>query len=570
MSKIQFDYESIKNRVVKNLSKQEGWEESMAYSAVDSIISAFAEELGIDMNGIEAYSYENFWSKARNKSSLLVMSPMHGYKPHRKQGSEGTIRISTSETFDSSNGKNVIIPKFSQFSGAGYYFCNDSDKTLNGKEPFVDINVIEGERIDVNFVAQGDTYEEKEIVSESVENQLFRVTVNDIEWTVVDSLYECDSEAQCYEVNLSPNCKSVIVRFGNGFYGQKLNKGDVVKITYLETHGKECYIEKENVSTVETQLYDSDGKPLVCFCKNVTAIKGGKDYPTIEEIRLNSPRVYQTGDRASNEDDYAAVINDLTSISKIIVYGAFEKLKDEGKSLFTFIPSEENVVHIGALDGDFKPLSDSTKNSLIERIHKINDPTDLIVFEDVNTIPFKVTVKAVVKSTAYSLSEVKSNINDRFDEIYKIQNRDFNQAIYDSDLVSLADGSEGINYCKVTVTPFIKGDLKNANTFKFDIPYDNFNIEKTYVYIRNKSVNGDWTNVGYCDENGNILPSDTNNIVTGSINVTTHEGSCEFESPLLDFENYEFKVESFAEMPKDKSKIWYLGETDISVSYPED
>ena len=114
MAKIQFDYESIKERVLKKLSAESEWANFLSYGTLDNVISSIVNELAYEVQYGEYNTIENFWNMARNKSSLLQMSPMHGFKVPRKQASSGTVRISTSETFDSTHDSPISIPQFFQ------------------------------------------------------------------------------------------------------------------------------------------------------------------------------------------------------------------------------------------------------------------------------------------------------------------------------------------------------------------------------------------------------------------------------------------------------------------------
>ena len=115
MAKIQFDYDSIKNRIITNLASTSSWASFLDYGAIDNVISSLANEMTYEIQYSEYNCFENYWNLARNRSSLLQMSPMHGFIVPRKQASSGTLRVSTSQTFDSSHDKNISIPKFFQF-----------------------------------------------------------------------------------------------------------------------------------------------------------------------------------------------------------------------------------------------------------------------------------------------------------------------------------------------------------------------------------------------------------------------------------------------------------------------
>lgn len=578
MSIIKFDYNSMKNRVLNRLSANEDWKNFLPYSVIDGLVSAILTELAYDIGYCERNEVENFWNKAMNKSSLLVQSGVHGYKPRRKQGCVGTLRLSTSKTFDSSFAREIYIPKFSQFSGGGYYFCTNEFKTLSPSDNYVDFNVVQGEKIEIDFVAKGDIFETKYINDDSIENSLFEVSVNDIIWKEVDSLFESEKTDQVYTLTLEPNCRGLTIKFGNDVYGKKLEIGDLVKIRYLSTSGSKCdIIDNGVVNKCESTFYDSKGNSITCYVTNITNLSGGSDYPTIEEIRELSPKVYQTGDRASSSDDYIAMIKNLTSISKIIVWGAYEELMDRGLSPFDFLPSEENVIHISAIrsvgENEFEPLPIGIQNELIEKLHLKCDPTDLIKFEDVNLIPFRINVNGTLSSTSYSLSEVKSDIRNQLIEKYKLINRNFNESINLSDVIALVDNTKGIDYCDCDYTVYYDDSLYSNMTYTKILPFQNFNdISKNILYIRDVSIDNDWIKLASVNKYGMLISESEDYPITGNLQMNS-DGYYVLNINLRNipeesYNNYELRFEVDVTPTKLRKTIWYLGETDINLKYP--
>ena len=113
------------------------------------------------------------------------------------------------------------------------------------------------------------------------------------------------------------------------------------------------------ITNVESQAFDSSGYSVKLYCTNISSFIGGKDYPSIEEIREISPNVYQTGDRASSRSDYYTILQKMSDLSKISVWGAYETLIDNNKDPWGFIPTEQNVVHLAVLLGDeYESLDD--------------------------------------------------------------------------------------------------------------------------------------------------------------------------------------------------------------------
>ena len=588
MAKIAFDYESIKNRVLQNLSAQSEWASFLDYGVIDNIISSVVNEMSYQIQYAEYNTTENFWNMARNRSSLLQMSPMHGYIVPRKQASSGTVRVSTSSTFDSSYPKTISIPKFFQFSGNGIYVCAESDTQLNSTENYVDVSCVQGEVKEVSFLAEGIQYEKKIISDDSVDNSFFVLTVNDVEWTCVDSLFLCKSTDQCYQVRTLPNLSGVIIKFGNDVFGKKLNKNDVVKFKYISTSGANGNIYTSDViNSVESQAFDSSGYSVKLYCTNISSFMGGKDYPSIEEIREVSPNVYQTGDRASSRTDYETILQKMSDLTKIAVWGAYETLKDNNEDPWGFIPTEQNVVHLALLLGDeyesFDDLEKTNpeyvklkKTKIIETLHEVNDPTDLISFESTNKIPMVFHIDATIVSSAYTTAEVANNIKTNLSNAYNIKTMNFGDSVYDSDYVRLIDETEGVKN-HISHIELYKDNITLSSDYycDFNLPIYPISWDSVKVYVKDTTVeNSEYELMATCDSNGNIIGAEDTTYVTtnSSLDLNSGVGALNIASGLTeDYHNYSFKIvyQYFEKNLKNSSRsnVLYYDDAVITLEY---
>ena len=588
MAKIAFDYESIKNRVLQNLSAQSEWASFLDYGVIDNIISSVVNEMSYQIQYAEYNTTENFWNMARNRSSLLQMSPMHGYIVPRKQASSGTVRVSTSSTFDSSYPKTISIPKFFQFSGNGIYVCAESDTQLNSTENYVDVSCVQGEVKEVSFLAEGIQYEKKIISDDSVDNSFFVLTVNDVEWTCVDSLFLCKSTDQCYQVRTLPNLSGVIIKFGNDVFGKKLNKNDVVKFKYISTSGANGNIYTSDViNSVESQAFDSSGYSVKLYCTNISSFMGGKDYPSIEEIREVSPNVYQTGNRASSRTDYETILQKMSDLTKIAVWGAYETLKDNNEDPWGFIPTEQNVVHLALLLGDeyesFDDLEKTNpeyvklkKTKIIETLHEVNDPTDLISFESTNKIPMVFHIDATIVSSAYTTAEVANNIKTNLSNAYNIKTMNFGDSVYDSDYVRLIDETEGVKN-HISHIELYKDNITLSSDYycDFNLPIYPISWDSVKVYVKDTTVeNSEYELMATCDSNGNIIGAEDTTYVTtnSSLDLNSGVGALNIASGLTeDYHNYSFKIvyQYFEKNLKNSSRsnVLYYDDAVITLEY---
>ena len=588
MAKIAFDYESIKNRVLQNLSAQSEWASFLDYGVIDNVISSVVNEMSYQIQYAEYNTVENFWNMARNRSSLLQMSPMHGYIVPRKQASKGTLKISTSSTFDSPYPKTINIPKFFQFSGNGIYVCSENNTRLNPTENYVEVSCVQGEVKEVSFLAEGVQYEEKIILDDSIDNSFFVLTVNDIEWTNTESLFLCKSTDQCYQIRTLPNLSGITIKFGNNVFGKKLNKNDVVKFKYISTKGTNGNIYTSDVITnVESQAFDSSGYSVKLYCTNTTSFIGGKDYPSIEEIREVSPNVYQTGDRASSRLDYMTILQKMSDLSKISVWGAYETLIDNNEDPWGFIPAEQNVVHLALLFGEeYQSLDDLEqidpeyarlkKTKIIESLHDVNDPTDLISFEPTNKIPMVFHINGTITSSVYTTAEVSNNIKSNLSNAYGIKNMGFGESVYDSDYVRLIDETDGVKN-HLSYIELYKDSIKLSSKYycDFDLPIYPISWDTVKVYVKNTTVeNSEYELMATCDSNGNIVGAENTSYVTtnSTLDLNSGKGALNITNGLTDdYHNYSFKIEYqyFEKNLKNSSRsnVLYYDNAIINLEY---
>ena len=581
MSKIQFDYESIKERVLKNLSSQSEWANFLSYGTIDNVISSIVNELAYETQYGEYNTIENMWFMARNKSSLLQMSPMHGFLVPRKQASSGTVRISTSENFDASYEYPISIPKFFQFSGNDYYVCSKNNYMLNPTENYLDINCVQGEVKSVSFLADGTQYEEKIIYDENVDNDNFVLKVNGVEWTRVDSLFLCKSTDMVYQINSLPDLSGIKIRFGNDIFGKKLVRNDDIVFTYVSTLGDKGNIFSSNIITdVESQAYDSMGNYVKLYCNNVTSFIGGKDFPSIDYIREISPKVYQTGNRASSKDDYYTILKQMSFISKIAVWGAYEVIKDNNIDIWEFdrIKNEfekmDNVVHLALLDNLYNPLTKEQMNSVGENLYSKNDPTDILKFEDVEKIPMVFYINAKIENQSYTTAEIDSSIKSALKKEYGIENMEFGKSVYNSDYIRLIDEVTGVENHKSYVKLYKEGNFfKGAYFTEFYLPIYPIDYSSVIFYIKDTSVeNPKYEELATCDINGNIVGVGQYITTNSKLNlVEGHVGLFVISGLTSDYKDYTIKVvyqyiEDDLENKK-RNNLLYYDDAVINLTY---
>lgn len=528
---MNFDFESVRARLVNNLRSKTSWADVLPFSTNQRLIDIVAYGVSELARYDEYLLRESKWDLAQNITSLMTQASVLGYKPHRKVGATGTIWVSSKkeafseewvyyktysagdivrygetlyealqETTDQTPSGNpgswavtyamhpytVGIPKYTVFSTSnGTKYSAVEAANLLPSQDHATVSVVQGIPKSISFVAQGDTYEELEVNSESVENRYYEVFVNGRKWTEIDDIKKAESTEQAYQIIDKVDFSGLYIRFGNDITGAKLTTGDNVAFHYIETLGASGEVlSKGAISGVDSSVVDTQGSSVSLYAYNPNAISGGKDHETIEEIRQNGRQTFQAGQRLVSNVDYAVHLRTFDFIGKVVVWGAYEQNKDSGADLWTWIPSEENNVYISAFTPGRQPLDitlnpDGTQNNdykiqIIESINSLKPPTDIVQFKPVKFVYGSFHIHAYVESESYLLSEVKQSIIDSVWDQYNIEQMDFKQNIYETEYKGFIANVDGVRHHTSYIaffddTNFVNGNDGTGTDYEFSL-----------------------------------------------------------------------------------------------------
>ena len=525
---IKFDYDSILDRMKQSASDKN----LLTFGVLENILAPVAKEMEYQMNATEYYSYENFWNKARNRSSLLAQSGIFSYNIPRMKGAEGTVRISTNKNFNVAQGSyNVYIKKFDQFkcSDNGLYYCADNDYILDKEEKYVDITVVQGEYKSLTKLAEGVIDETITIEDGNIERNMFDVTVNGISYvvcdTLMDKIYSDDDENDNNYCSATYNSDLSIltIQFGDNLHGKKLSSGDTIIIKYLSTEGEEGNISSTGlIDKISSALYNDDNESVTAYCTNTTTITNGADYPTLEEIRITAPKVFNAGDRGNTCIDIETILTSNGYASKVKCWGIFDELEMNGYDGFsTDLHDIENIIHIIALDGNYDNLTESAQQNILKKIYKKCDPTNIYQFEECEKIPLVFNIDCNINDSSLTPSVIKSYITTALNSNYKLSTMNFGESIYLSDVISLLDSVDGIDNLLLTFQSYISDEL-TTNSFKDTIPIQSVESAELYVIENDTS-----TKVATVDSNSVITStSSTFEVNTDASIINLQSGLC--------------------------------------------
>lgn len=452
-----FDYASIRQRIIDSLKTKQSWADVSFFGTNTKLIDSFSEEEAYLALYREFLNRELTWVNTQNISYAVYLSSLLGYTPHRKNSSQGVLKVSTSETFDSSYPNIIDIPRFTNFSNSegSINFVNIIPFQLTPSDNFIDIDIIQGIVQNITFSALGDVNELYSVVNPSIEDTFFEVFVNDIPYETVDNLSIYTPTDKVVQLKNRVDFSGVDLKFGDGINGRKLLTGETVKINYIVTLGVDGDILSSNtVTNVNTPIFDQSNLRVELFVTNEEQIIGGSNVESLSSIKANAPQNYQSGNRAITKDNYKFFIDTYPAVSKSLVWGAYELNIDSGNSPWTYVPAQKNYVYITALTNTFTNLTEDQKNDITDILLPLKPPTDLLKFEDTNIINIVFSILAFTSNTAISAVDLKTSINQTLIDNYSVENLDFFESIYESDYIALIDNIENVNYHKTTFTLF--------------------------------------------------------------------------------------------------------------------
>lgn len=287
----------------------------------------------------------------------------------------------------------------------------------------------------------------------------------------------------------------------------------------METRGEWGNIlSSANVTKVESSFVDANSVPVTLFCTNNNVLTGGDTYEEKEEIKVNAPRSYQTGDRAISRNDYSTIILRSGLVDKVSVWGEKEVNEDQGNPPGTYLPQDENLVYVSAFNIDpitaeGTEISEATKTAIRDELNEVKGPTDIVQFVDTEFIGVVFYTTVSVSDKSYTLEQVRSNVETALRNTYSLNSTGFRTDLYFSDYYALIDNTAGVNHHRTTLSFNSPTRFNSAYVFDLELNINNISPNSVKIYVRDTPNSDDWVLIAEDDGSTNIIgtPIDPNN-----------------------------------------------------------
>jgi hypothetical protein len=526
MPMLRYDYDSVLARLKERTLQKLDGQNILLFSTNAAWLEAVAEEFDDLSLYDEFLTRENIWDTARGTSSIMKQVNFFSYKPHRKIGSTGLIRVSASKTFDGNWANNISLQKFIQFSGGGLTFLTKESNFLPAISQYVDVEVIQGEltkkTIDITQSAypapKGTSYARLTIEDPDIENSLYEVRVNGEIWAEVDDVrlavqMSDPSKAKIFSLRTLPDYTGVVLAFGNNMFGKSLAWGDAVEFTYLKTKGNAGNILSAGiVSTVDSPITDETGAEIQIFCQNPSALTGGQGYEAIHDIKVNAPRSFQTGNRAISSYDYQSLIKKTGTVDRVMVWGEKEINEDNGSPPGTFVPAAENLIYITGFTVDQQSLTGMTVTEANQEIIRtfLNDKkgtTDILQFVDTQFVYVDFKPAVWMANTVYTPDQIRDFVHNALIAAYSINTGVYKKSLYFSDYLRILDEATGVDHAVCSLSFHETLLFTSAYEFNTNLNIDNIRPGSVSIKIKNDAAGLGWQELAHDDGSGNLVGS---------------------------------------------------------------
>jgi hypothetical protein len=368
LSLASLDFDTLKNSLKAFLSTQSAFKDyDYEGSNMNVLLDVLAYNTFQNAFYLNMTASEMFLDSAQLRSSVVSHAKELNYIPRSRRSARATIDI----TIPTTNAVVLTVPKGTSFTGkninGNYTFTTDKTITLtSGNNTFLaaNVNIYEGSYSQDAFVIDySDVTQKFTLLNPNIDTDSLMVVVsenngaNTSEYLRADSLFGLTGNSSVYFLQTDIDGRYQIT-FGDDVCGRKPLNGSVITAEYRSCSG-------ELANAVDTFAPENDlgaiNNTEVTAGLSVTTVSSSADgaaLESIESIRYNAPRHFQTQERAVTTQDYIDLITaNFPDIESINAYG--------GETVSQFGDVEYGKVYISCSTYSGNPLTDIRKADLL-------------------------------------------------------------------------------------------------------------------------------------------------------------------------------------------------------------
>jgi len=544
------DFDTIKNTFKSYLKTQDRFKdydfEGSNMAVLLDILSynTFHNAFYLNMIGSEM-----FLDSAQLRDSVISHAKELNYVPRSFKSAQANVNIIIN-TSASNNKRSLVVPKgytfTSRFGPKNFTFSTAENIIISDYTQSADrtqliftgtnIPIYEGYYVADNYTYSSNNPQRFIISNKNVDTSSITVTVMEdvgasiLVYNRAQSLFDIDSSSQVFFVQGAENDSYEVV-FGDGVSGRKPKNNSVITIEYRVSNGQlpnGC-----NVFSPDTTI---DTESNITVTTNESA-SGGAVSESIESIKYNAPRHFNTQERAITTEDYETLLKiNFPEVNAVTAYGGEDLNPPQFGKVFV-------AVDLNEVDSLPQVKIDQYYNFLKPRSPVSIDP--VFVNPEYTYIQVKSTINYNVNVTRLSSEDIKTITKSAIIDYAQTNLNNFNRIFRYSKMLQAIDGSQSSiisNETDINIIKVITPETGTLLTFDVD-----FRIPLGIIY--GSSGNGysisstpfNYKGVKAVLKDDGISSIQVYSSSSGQFIETV--GDIDYDTGLLQFSN--FKIDSF-------------------------
>ena len=496
--------------------------------AYNTYITAFNSNMTVN---------ESFLDSATLRENVVSLARNIGYVPRSRVAAKAEISFSVTiaDTQTSTLDLEAGLVCVGSSNDTNYVFSVPerivTTVDSNQNATFSNITVHQGTFLEKSFVVDGSLDQRFILDNPYIDSSTIVVRIressNDVsegrEYQVSDNILNIDTTSEVYFLQEVQDEKYELL-FGDGFFGKKLDTGNVIDVSYIITDGKDG--NGASNFTFSGRFRDDQGKieiptNSIEITTSQNAINGA-DIESVDSIKYFAPRIYSSQYRAVTSRDYEAIIQNIYPNTESVSVVGGEELDP---------PQFGNVlISIKPKNGDY--ISDFDRNTILSKLKQyslsgINQKiTDLkVLFVEIDSAVYYDTTKVT------NIENLKSRITSTLSTYRSSTINKFGGRFKYSKVCQLIDGSDTAITSNITririrrnfkalISTYAQYELCYGNKFHYST--EGFNIKSTGFKIAGSNDICYFTDTPRDDGTGVIsivkeaLEEDKNTVITKS------------------------------------------------------
>jgi hypothetical protein len=342
----------------------------------------------------------------------------------------------------------------------------------------------------------------------SVADDYIIVKVDCNVWTEYNSSTTIGSTSEVYFLTFNYDDKLTIT-FGDNIFGKTPSPGSIIEVVYGVTLGTAGNgLEEIVVDQVITEL-DMIYTPTVISGTETAPIisYGGTDSETIDSIKINAPKFYETAGRAVTASDYKVFIqrHAPSDVDLVNVWNGADAVVPQYGTVFATVKPKSSLF-----------LNSSQKEALLDYLDDYTLMSIRTELVDATYVYVELTSTVVYyKSYGLSTTALRSTIEENVTNFFSADLTSFNTKLKFSNLVYAIDIPNEVSNNITTIRYYLNFDRAPTGQYNFN--------------VQNAIVPGSIQNTFIYDDSAGIIKLVAGDVAIGTVNYST--GNIQFLTP---------------------------------------